>query len=242
MRQFGLIGFPLSHSFSKKYFTQKFSDVGIDAVYDNYPLENISELPGVLKDHPALEGINVTIPYKQSVIAHLHTLSEVVKETGACNCIRIRNNMLKGFNTDVIGFEASLSAHLTPVHKKALVLGTGGAAKAVCYVLDKKGIPWVQASRNPKGEMMDYKSISTSMIKDHKLIINTTPLGMFPDTATFPELPYDAIGETHYLFDLVYNPSITLFLQKGRQQGAIIENGYRMLELQAEESWKIWNS
>ena len=242
MRQFGLIGFPLSHSFSKKYFTQKFSDVGIDAVYDNYPLENISELPGVLKDHPALEGINVTIPYKQSVIAHLHTLSEVVKETGACNCIRIRNNMLEGFNTDVIGFEASLSAHLTPVHKKALVLGTGGAAKAVCYVLDQKGIPWVQASRNPKGEMMDYKSISTSMIKDHKLIINTTPLGMFPDTATFPELPYDAIGETHYLFDLVYNPSITLFLQKGRQQGAIIENGYRMLELQAEESWKIWNS
>ena len=242
MRQFGLIGFPLSHSFSKKYFTQKFSDVGIDAVYDNYPLENISELPGVLKDHPALEGINVTIPYKQSVIAHLHTLSEVVKETGACNCIRIRNNMLEGFNTDVIGFEASLSAHLTPVHKKALVLGTGGAAKAVCYVLDQKGIPWVQASRNPKGEMMDYKSISASLIKDHKLIINTTPLGMFPDTATFPELPYDAIGETHYLFDLVYNPSITLFLQKGRQQGAIIENGYRMLELQAEESWKIWNS
>jgi shikimate dehydrogenase len=242
MRQFGLIGFPLSHSFSKKYFTKKFSEEGIDAVYDNYPLENISDLPAVLNDHPALEGLNVTIPYKQSVIAHLNTLSEVVKETGACNCIRIRNNMLEGFNTDVIGFEASLSAHLTPVHKKALVLGTGGAAKAVCYVLDKKGIPWVQASRNPKGEMIDYKSISASLIKDHKLIINTTPLGMFPDTASFPELPYDAIGETHYLFDLVYNPSTTLFLQKGRQQGAIIENGYRMLELQAEESWKIWNS
>ena len=242
MRQFGLIGFPLSHSFSKKYFTQKFSEEGIDAVYDNYLLENISDLPGVLNDHPALEGINVTIPYKQSVIAHLHTLSEVVEETGACNCIRIRNNMLEGFNTDVIGFEAALSSHLTPVHKKALVLGTGGAAKAVCYVLDKKGIPWVQASRNPKGEMIDYKSISASLIKDHQLIINTTPLGMFPDTATFPELPYDAIGKANYLFDLVYNPSITLFLQKGRQQGAIIENGYRMLELQAEESWKIWNS
>jgi shikimate dehydrogenase len=242
MRQFGLIGFPLSHSFSKKYFTQKFSDEGIDAAYDNYPLEKISDLPGVFNDHPALEGINVTIPHKQSVIAHLHQLSEVVKETGACNCIRIRNAMLEGFNTDVIGFEASLSAHLTPVHKKALVLGTGGAAKAVCYVLDKKGIPWVQASRNPKGEMIDYKSISASLIKEHKLIINTTPLGMFPDTASFPELPYNAIGETHYLFDLVYNPSTTLFLQKGRQQGAIIENGYRMLELQAEESWKIWNS
>jgi shikimate dehydrogenase len=242
MRQFGLIGFPLSHSFSKKYFTQKFSDEGIDAVYDNYPLENISDLPGVLNEHPALEGINVTIPHKQSVIAHLHTLSEVVKETGACNCISIRKKKLEGFNTDVIGFDASLSAHLTPAHKKALVLGTGGAAKAVCYVLDKKGIPWVQASRNPKGEMMDYKNISASLIKDHKLIINTTPLGMFPDAATFPQLPYEAIGETHYLFDLVYNPSITLFLQKGRQQGAIIENGYRMLELQAEESWKIWNS
>ncbi len=242
MRAFGLIGFPLSHSFSKKYFTQKFSEEGIDAKYENFPLQDIASLPSVIEEHPSLEGINVTIPHKQSVISYLHEMSEVVKETGACNCIRIRNNILEGFNTDVLGFEASLSAHLSPTHNKALVLGTGGAAKAVCYVLGKKGIPFVQVSRTSRGEIVGYKDISPAVVGQHRLIINTTPLGMFPETGTFPDIPYDAIGEGHYLFDLVYNPSITLFLQKGREMGAIIENGYRMLELQAEESWKIWNS
>jgi shikimate dehydrogenase len=242
MREFGLIGYPLSHSFSKKYFTQKFSHEGIDAVYENYPLKDIAGLASVIEEHPLLEGINVTIPHKQSVISYLHKMSAVVEETGACNCIRIKNKTLEGFNTDVIGFEASLSAHLTPLHSKAIVLGSGGAAKAVCYVLGKKGIPFIQASRSPTGELLAYKDLSPDIIREHRLIINTTPLGMFPDTEACPDLPYDAIGESHYLFDLVYNPSITLFLLKGREQGAIIENGYRMLELQAEESWKIWNN
>ncbi len=242
MRQFGLIGFPLSHSFSKKYFTGKFSEEGINAVYENYPLERIEDFPSLLAEHPLLEGINVTIPHKQSVIAYLDKMSDVVKQIGACNCIRARNNILEGFNTDVIGFDVSLSAHLAPVHKRALVLGTGGAAKAVCHVLSAKGIPWLQASRNPSADMIAYSDISPEVVKNHQLIINTTPAGMYPNVDEYPKIPYEAIGESHYLFDLIYNPSMTLFLHKGRERGAVIENGYPMLVSQAEESWKIWNS
>jgi len=242
MRQFGLIGFPLTHSFSKKYFTQKFTEKGIDAMYEIYPIKDISELVVLIKSNSELEGINVTIPHKQSVIPFLHSMSDVVKEIRACNCIRIRNSKLEGFNTDVIGFEVSLTSRLRSSHNKALVLGTGGAAKAVCYVLSQKGIPYLQVSRNPTGEMIGYGDISTNLISETRLIINTTPLGMFPDIDQCPELPYESITDQHYLFDLVYNPSLTLFLQKGQQQGAVIENGYSMLEIQAEESWKIWNS
>jgi shikimate dehydrogenase len=242
MRQFGLIGLPLSHSFSKKYFTEKFSDEGINASYENFPLENINALLSLIEKNPALEGLNVTIPHKQSVIACLDKMSEVVRDIGACNCIRIRNKRLEGFNTDVIGFESALGAHLSPVHRKALVLGTGGAAKAVCYVLAKKAIPYLQVSRNRKPGLLSYEDITDAMLQEHLLIINTTPLGMYPEVNNCPDLPYEAIGESHYLFDLVYNPSLTLFLQKGKANGAIIENGYSMLEVQAEESWKIWNS
>ena len=242
MRRFGLIGFPLTHSFSKKYFTQKFTEKGIDAIYETYPIKDIAELGMLIKNNSELEGINVTIPHKQSVIPFLHSMSDVVNEIRACNCIRIRNNKLEGFNTDVTGFDISLTTHLKPSHNKALVLGTGGAAKAVCFVLSQKGIPWLQVSRNPTGNMVGYSDITATVISETRLIINTTPLGMFPDTDHCPELPYDAITDQHYLFDLVYNPSLTLFLQKGQQQGAIIENGYKMLVIQAEESWKIWNS
>jgi shikimate dehydrogenase len=242
MRKFGLIGFPLSHSFSKKYFTQKFKESGIDAVYENYPLKDIRDLPGVIADNPDLEGINVTIPHKQSVISFLHSMSDVVKASGACNCIRIRNKLLEGFNTDVVGFDVSLSAHLKPEHKKALVLGTGGASRAVCYVLTAKAIQWLQVSRNPVAEMIHYHDISPALLKEYQLIINTTPLGMYPNVDDCPTLPYDALTGNHYLFDLVYNPSLTLFLQKGKEHGALTENGYPMLEIQAEESWKIWNS
>ena len=242
MRRFGLIGFPLTHSFSKKYFTQKFTEKGIDAIYETYPIKDIAELGMLIKNNTELEGINVTIPHKQSVIPFLHSMSDVVNEIRACNCIRIRNNKLEGFNTDVTGFDISLTTHLKPSHNKALVLGTGGAAKAVCYVLSQKGIPWLQVSRNPTGNMVGYSDITATVISETRLIINTTPLGMFPDTDHCPELPYDAITDQHYLFDLVYNPSLTLFLQKGQQQGAVIENGYKMLVIQAEESWKIWNS
>jgi len=242
MRRFGLIGFPLTHSFSKKYFTQKFTEKGIDAIYETYPIKDIAELGMLIKNNTELEGINVTIPHKQSVIPFLHSMSDVVNEIRACNCIRIRNNKLEGFNTDVTGFDISLTTHLKPSHNKALVLGTGGAAKAVCFVLSQKGIPWLQVSRNPTGNMVGYSDITATVIRETRLIINTTPLGMFPDTDHCPELPYDAITDQHYLFDLVYNPSLTLFLQKGQQQGAVIENGYKMLVIQAEESWKIWNS
>jgi len=242
MRRFGLIGFPLTHSFSKKYFTQKFTEKGIDAIYETYPIKDIAELGMLIKNNTELEGINVTIPHKQSVIPFLHSMSDVVNEIRACNCIRIRNNKLEGFNTDVTGFDISPSTNLQPSHNKALVLGTGGAAKAVCYVLGQKGIPWLQVSRNPTGNMVGYSDITATVIRETRLIINTTPLGMFPDTDHCPELPYDAITDQHYLFDLVYNPSLTLFLQKGQQQGAVIENGYKMLVIQAEESWKIWNS
>jgi len=242
MRRFGLIGFPLTHSFSKKYFTQKFTEKGIDAIYETYPIKDIAELGMLIKNNTELEGINVTIPHKQSVIPFLHSMSDVVNEIRACNCIRIRNNKLEGFNTDVTGFDISLITYLKRFNKKALVLGTGGDEKAVCFVLSQKGIPWLQVSRNPTGNIVGYSDITATVISETRLIINTTPLGMFPDTDHCPELPYDAITDQHYLFDLVYNPSLTLFLQKGQQQGAVIENGYKMLVIQAEESWKIWNS
>jgi shikimate dehydrogenase len=224
VRQFGLIGFPLSHSFSKKYFTQKFNEEGINALYENFPLADINELPSILSRTPHLEGLNVTIPYKQSVIPFIDTISDIMHETGACNCIRIRNNKLQGFNTDVTGFDIALSSLLSPLHDKALVLGTGGAAKAVCYVLDKKGISWLQVSRTRKENCILYEDINGQLIRDYLLIINTTPLGMFPNTDACPDLPYHAMNESHYLFDLVYNPPITKFLQLGKERGALTEN------------------
>jgi shikimate dehydrogenase len=242
MRQFGLIGYPLSHSFSKKYFSRKFSEEGIDAMYENYPLSDIKELHSLLSELHLLEGLNVTIPYKQAVIPFLNQQSDVVRETGACNCIRIINGKLEGFNTDVTGFDQALSAKLTRAHNKAIVLGTGGAAKAVCYVLDKKGISWLQVSRIRKELCISYEELSSELISEYPLIINTTPLGMFPDINTCPQLPYHAIGTSHYLFDLVYNPTLTKFLQQGKARGALIENGYNMLVIQAEESWKHWNA
>jgi shikimate dehydrogenase len=240
MRKFGLIGFPLSHSFSQKYFTDIFLQEGIDAVYENYPLEDISRV-GPLFDDPLLEGINVTIPYKESIMPYLDELSDAVQEIGACNCIRIRSSIKTGFNTDVIGFERSLEKKLKPHHRKALVLGTGGAAKAVLYVLKKRSIDVLQVSRTPGSTTISYEALSREIVNEHTLIVNTTPLGMYPDMDKFPSLPYDAIGEHHYLYDLVYNPAKTMFLQKGEKQGASIENGHDMLIIQADESRKIWN-
>ena len=240
MRKFGLIGYPLSHSFSKKYFTEIFSNEGIDAEYANYPIEDISMVKALFKD-PLLEGINVTIPYKEAVIPFVDELSEPVKEIGACNCIRIRNGKTMGFNTDVLGFERSMEKKLRPVNDKALVLGTGGAAKAVCYVLSQKKIPYKQVSRNRKEGIISYADVSADMLRQYRLLINTTPLGMYPDTEACPELPYEAITPDHYLYDLVYNPEKTLFLKKGEERGAVIENGHDMLIIQANESRKIWN-
>lgn len=243
MRRFGLIGYPLSHSFSQRFFTEKFQREGIaDCAYENFPIPSIDAFREVLAQHPDLAGINVTIPYKEQVIPFLHRQNEVVKAIGACNCIRLSQGQLTGFNTDVVGFEVSLREFLQPHHKKALVLGTGGAAKAIHYVLQKLGIGFIEVSRTAKEERkISYEQLTPSLVASHSLIINSTPLGTFPNIHEYPDIPYQAITPQHYLFDLVYNPSKTAFLQKGEERGAVIKNGYDMLVIQAEESWKIWN-
>jgi shikimate dehydrogenase len=243
MRKFGLIGYPLGHSFSATYFREKFDRESIPGcLYSNFEIASISALPGILKD-PELEGLNVTIPYKQSVIPFLHKKDRVVEETGACNCIRIEKGILTGYNTDVIGFEKSLTEKLTATDNRALILGTGGSSKAVAWVLQKRGIDFLFVSRNQAGagRQIVYETLTREIIGAHTLIVNSTPLGMTPDTGTCPPIPYEYIGPQHYLFDLVYNPAKTLFLEKGEAAGARIKNGADMLAIQAEAGWAIWN-
>ncbi|MBI1781361.1 MAG: shikimate dehydrogenase [Sphingobacteriales bacterium] len=242
MKVYGLIGYPLSHSFSKKYFTEKFQREAVtDCVYENFPLENIELLTTLLKN-PELKGLNVTIPYKEQVISFLNEQNDVVKATGACNCIKIDNGRLKGFNTDVVGFENSLKKFLQPYHNKALIFGTGGAAKAVEYVLQKLHIDYLFVSRK-KGtdKTISYHELKVEILQQRLLLINTTPLGMYPKVNDCPDIAYDYLTPQHHLYDLVYNPAKTLFLQKGEAKGATVQNGYEMLILQAEESWRIWN-
>lgn len=242
MRLFGLIGYPLSHSFSKKYFTEKFEKEGLtDCRYENFSIESIEKLRDVLKQNPNLLGLNVTIPYKEQVIPYLDELSEVVKKTGACNCIKIRKGKLYGFNTDVIGIEKSLTNFISPGIKKALILGTGGAAKAVVFVLEKLGIAGRFVSRKPSKNAYSYSDLNDSIIASNFVIINTTPLGMYPAVNEAPSINYNALTNNHFLFDLIYNPEKTMFLEQGEKRGAAIKNGYEMLLVQAEESWKIWS-
>ena len=241
-RVFGLIGYPLSHSFSQRYFTEKFQKEGREGCrYEQFPLASIEAFPALLKERPQLEGINVTIPYKEQVIPYLDELDERAQQIGACNCIRIRDGRLKGFNTDAIGFEHSLKEYLQPHHQKALVFGTGGAAKAVKFVLNLLGIDFKSVSRKPSYQSLSYEQVTPELLAGYPLLINTTPLGMFPNTTEAVPIPYEVINDRFYLYDLVYNPAQTLFLQKGAAQGAITKNGYDMLVIQAEESWKIWN-
>ena len=243
MRLFGLIGYPLAHSFSKNYFTEKFKKEGIeDCTYKNFQLATISDLHRVLEENPVLQGLNVTIPYKESILQFLNESNELVRQTGACNCIKIENKKLFGYNTDVIGFERSLLTKLQSHHTNALILGTGGAAKAVEFVLHKNSIQYKNVSRQPSTHSLSYDHVTEEIIKKNTLIINTTPVGMFPHTNEILPLPYYAITPKHFLFDLIYNPLKTLFLSKGEEYGAIIQNGYDMLIYQAEESWKIWNN
>lgn len=244
MRQFGLIGYPLTHSFSQRYFTEKFEKEGIvDAVYSVYPLQRIEELTALLRN-PSLVGLNVTIPYKVQVLSFLQEKNEVVREINACNCIKREGDKWVGYNTDVIGFRDSLLKKLQPHHTRALILGTGGAAKAVEYVVKKLGIDYRFVSRHPRPSTSDlrYEQVDADLLRSHTLLINTTPLGMYPKIEDCPPLPYAAIGAGHYLFDLVYNPARTLFLQRGEERGAVIENGYEMLLLQAEESFRLWTA
>jgi shikimate dehydrogenase len=243
MKRFGLIGYPLTHSFSKKYFTEKFGSEGLrDHVYETFPIPSISELPSLLEKHPDLLGLNVTIPYKQQVLEYLDD-SNIPSEVQACNCIRIKNRKLIGHNTDITGFEKSFTPLLQSHHKSALVLGNGGATAAVIYVLQKLGIEYEIVSRRIHGtSTLTYGDLNADLIYSHNVIINTTPVGTFPDVDVCPAIPYEYISRDHYLFDLIYNPSKTLFLKKGEERGAIIRNGYEMLVIQAEESWKIWTS
>ena len=241
VRRYGLIGFPLSHSFSGSYFHTKFEkEKRTDCRYDLFPIENISHLPSLLQEYPELCGLNVTIPYKEQVLPYLNELSDAVREIGACNCIRISNGKLEGHNTDVVGFENTLIPLLKSHHHSALILGTGGAAKAVAWVLKKRGISYWYVSRKSSPETMTYLDCSKDFLASTFLVINTTPLGMYPQIDIAPELNYHAIGNQHVLIDLIYNPSRTLFMKKGEERGAVVENGLKMLEIQADESWKIW--
>ena len=251
MRQFGLIGYPLSHSFSQKFFTEKFLQENIvNANYDNFPIPSIESFAALWKENPNLEGLNVTIPYKKEVIPFLQHSSAVVQEIHACNCIRKFNNELYGYNTDVIGFEKSLLPFLKAHHTHAIILGTGGASAAVQWVLQKLNIQYQVVSRRgntleENSEMkasLSYDQLSASVIESHTLIINTSPLGMYPNTNEAPPIAYEGITAQHHLYDLVYNPTETLFMKNGLAKGATVQNGLAMLHIQAEESWAIWNA
>ena len=247
MRLFGLTGFPLSHSFSAEYFRNKFEAEGItDAVYRLFPMDNISLIPRLITENTELQGFNVTIPYKVAILPQLTHLSDEAAAVGAVNCVKIHRNEhgveLTGYNTDVYGFRETLAPLLKPWHNKALVLGTGGAAKAVCYTLKELGIDFRLVSRSQQKESsLHYTELNEKIISSHLLIINTTPAGMYPNTDICPEIPYGFLNSKHLLYDLIYNPAETLFLRRGREAGTCTVNGLRMLELQAEKSWAIWN-
>jgi len=259
MKHFGLLGFPLSHSFSVGFFSEKFAREGIDADYHNFPLPSIDEFPSLLEQHPDLSGLNVTIPYKQAILPFLHAVDQQALAVGAVNVIRVERQevgalFLTGFNTDVLAFRASINPHLKALkvrleaHNwagkplKALVLGTGGASKAVCYALKTLGVEPLLVSRNSISSGVTYDELTPEHYKTHQIVVNTTPLGMFPHIKAFPPLEYNCLGEGHLLYDLVYNPLMSRFLELGLDNGALVKNGLDMLHLQAEASWTIWNT
>jgi shikimate dehydrogenase len=243
MKRYGLIGYPLTHSLSQQYFTDKFSQEGIDdCIYERFSIPSIDDLHTILDIHKDLCGFNITIPYKKEVLAFLTERSKAVEEVGACNCVKIEGQNLIGYNTDVIGFENSLIPFLKPTHNQALVLGTGGAALAIVYVLQKLGIAYKYVSRTAAEGQFSYNELDASVMELHTLIINTTPLGMFPNIEACPNIPYQLLTPDHHLFDLTYNPAESTFLAKGKQMGATIQNGQQMFVEQAEQSWRIWNS
>jgi len=239
---YGIIGYPLLQTFSPGYFNHKFEQLGLPLTYSKFPLVHISELKALLAKEPRLLGLNVTIPHKEAVIPLLDELDDTAGAIGAVNTIRISKGRLKGFNTDATGFTQSLKPLLQPWHTHALVLGTGGASKAVTYSLQQLGIAFTLVSRSAAPGQLTYGAVDKAMMERHLLIINTTPLGMAPDTGHCPGIPYAHIGGQHLLYDLIYNPAETLFLEKGKAQGAQIKNGYEMLIAQAEAAWAIWNS
>lgn len=246
MDKYGLIGYPLGHSFSISYFNQKFQDENIDAVYENYEIPSIDELPEVLSSNPELKGINVTIPYKEKVLPFLDSISPEARAIGAVNVIRVSHKgnktLLKGYNSDVIGFTKSIEPMLDKkLHQKALILGTGGASKAIDYGLRNLGLETVFVSRYERPGTIQYKNVTPEVVKEYNVIINCTPIGMYPKTEVCPELPYEAMDSHTILYDLIYNPDETLFMKRGAEYGANVKNGLEMLLLQAFSSWEFWH-
>jgi shikimate dehydrogenase len=246
MVTYGLIGYPLGHSFSRVFFTEKFRKEEIDAVYLNFEIENISLFPDIIRSHPTLKGLNVTIPYKEQVIPFLDEIDPCAQAIGAVNVIKISHEngktKLIGYNSDIIGFQRSIAPLINKdIHQKALILGTGGASKAVFNGLKTLGIEPIFVSRTPKAGQLSYSEINQNIINNYKVIVNTSPLGTFPNVEDAPDIPYHLLSNNHVLYDLVYNPAESKFLQSGKQQGVTIKNGAEMLELQAHEAWRIWN-
>lgn len=245
-KQYGLIGYPLGHSFSQRFFSDKFKQEGTDAIYSNYEISDIRDILNILKDNSNLIGLNVTIPYKESILTFLSELSEEAKEIGAVNVVKVLRNgtdfILKGYNSDVVGFVNSIEPLLNEsVHKKALVLGTGGASKAVVYGLNKLGIEAQLVSRSRREGMIVYEELTKEVVEEYRVVVNCTPLGTYPNVEGMADIPYQYLTPEHLLYDLVYNPVKTKFLQKGEEKGAQIKNGAEMLKLQALEAWRIWN-
>ena len=246
MDKYGLIGYPLGHSFSISYFNDKFSDEGIDAKYENFEIQSIDQLQEVLDTNPNLRGLNVTIPYKEKVIEFLDNITPEAQAIGAVNVIRVshegKKTKLKGYNSDVIGFTKSIEPMLdSNWHKKALILGTGGASKAINFGLKSLGLETVFVSRYQRPGTIQYESITPEVIREYNVIVNCTPLGMYPHTEECPKLPYEAMDYHNILYDLIYNPDETLFMKKGRERGAEVKNGLEMLLLQAFASWEFWH-
>ena len=245
MDKYGLIGFPLGHSFSVSFFNEKFTNENINARYINFEIPQIDELPEILASNPELKGLNVTIPYTQKVISYLDDISPEAKSIGAVNVIRIthkgKNPILKGFNSDVIGFTRSIEPMLEKFHKKALILGTGGASKAIEYGLNTLGLETLFVSRTKRDGCITYDEVTPELVKEYNVIVNCTPVGMYPKADSCPDLPYEAMGSHNILYDLIYNPDETLFMKKGAEHGATTKNGLEMLLLQAFASWDFWN-
>ena len=246
MDKYGLIGYPLVHSFSISYFNEKFKNEGIDAVYENYEIPTIEQFPEIIDTNPQLRGLNVTIPYKEKVIGYLDAISPEANEIGAVNVIKITHKgkkvILKGYNSDVIGFTRSIEPLLDSFHKQALILGTGGASKAIEFGLKSLGLKTMKVSRSVKPGTIRYQDITPEMMKDWNVIINCTPCGMYPHSDECPQLPYEAMDSHTLLYDLIYNPDETLFMKNGKAHGAIVKNGLEMLLLQAFASWEFWHN
>lgn len=241
MDRYGIIGYPLGHSFSRAFFTEKFQREHIDAEYVNFEIPSADMLPGIVQANPNLRGLNVTLPHKEAVIPMLDELSDEAKEIGAVNVIRVRDGRLKGFNSDIIGFMDSIRPLLKPWHQHALVLGTGGASRAIRVGLQRLGIEWTYVSRTPAPGRLTYADLTSELMEHYQVIVNCSPVGMFPRVDACPDIPYQLLTGRHLLYDLVYNPQETLFLKRGAEHGAAVKNGLEMLHLQALASWRFWN-